>query len=112
MCSGINAIPMKSTYVELKNEIARLQAEAERVRQFELDPVIAELNALIEDYELTGPMIFGTRDSSVPGRTKKIMVPKYVDQATGNTWTGRGPRPSWLDEALRSGTLAEHLLVS
>ena len=44
--------------------------------------------------------------------TKTVIVPKYVDQITGNTWTGRGPRPAWLSEALSVGTLAENLLVS
>ncbi|RZI76749.1 MAG: H-NS histone family protein [Pseudomonas sp.] len=41
-----------------------------------------------------------------------MLVPRYVDLATGNTWTGRGPKPTWLFEALSAGTLAEHLLVS
>ncbi|WP_296305714.1 hypothetical protein [Pseudomonas sp.] len=51
---------MSRTYCELKTEIARLEAEAERVRQFELPTVIAELNLLIERYELAEAMIFGT----------------------------------------------------
>lgn len=44
--------------------------------------------------------------------TKTVMVPKYVDQVTGNTRTGHGPRPAWLSEALSVGILAENLLVS
>ncbi|MGI4776528.1 MAG: H-NS family nucleoid-associated regulatory protein [Janthinobacterium lividum] len=103
---------MKRTYPELKNEIARLQAEAERVRQFELPTVIAELNLLIEHYQLTHSMIFGISRNADPGRPKTVMVPKYVDQATGNTWTGRGAKPHWLAEALEAGTLAENFLVS
>ena len=43
---------MSRTYIELKTEITRLEAEAERVRRFELPRVIAELNQLIERYEL------------------------------------------------------------
>lgn len=103
---------MSKTYPELKTEIARLQAEAERVRQYELPTVIAELNLLIEQYQLTEPMIFGTTRSAFPGKPKTIMVPKYVDQVTGNTWTGRGSKPAWMSEALNAGTLAENLLVS
>jgi DNA-binding protein H-NS len=103
---------MTRSYPEIKNEIARLEAEAERVRRFELPTVIGEVNLLIERYQLTEAMIFGTAHSGAPGTPKTVMVPKYVDQATGNTWTGRGKRPSWLSAALKAGTLAENLLVN
>jgi DNA-binding protein H-NS len=103
---------MSRIYPELKTEIARLAAEAERARAYELPAVIAEVNVLIERYQLTEAMIFGTARMGRPGRPKTVMVPKYVDQATGNTWTGRGPKPAWLAEALSAGTLAENLLVS
>ena len=79
-------------------------AEVQRARQFELPSVIAELNLLIERYEFTEAMIFGTIRMDRPGRPKTVMVPKYVDQATGNTWTGRGPKPTWLAEALVPGS--------
>ena len=103
---------MIRSYPELKNEVARLAAEAERVRQFELPSVIAELNLLIERYQLTEAMIFGATRNASPGKPKTVLVPKYVDQVTGNTWTGRGTRPAWLSEALKAGTLAENLLVN
>ena len=103
---------MSKTYTELKTEINRLEAEAERVRRFELPGVIAELNQLIERYELTGAMIFGTNRKERPGKPNTVLVPRYVDRTTGNTWTGRGPKPAWVSEALRLGTLAENLLVS
>ena len=103
---------MRKTYPELKVEIARLEAEAERARQFELPAVIAELNLLIERYQLTEAMIFDVTRIGGLGRVKTVMVPKFVDQVTGNTWTGRGPRPAWLTEALKAGTLAENLMVS
>jgi DNA-binding protein H-NS len=103
---------MSRTYTELKTEIARLEAEAERVRRFELPGVIAELNQLIERYELTGAMIFGMNRKGSPGKPKTVLVPRYVDHATGNIWTGRGPKPAWVPEALSFGTLAENLLVS
>ena len=103
---------MSRTYPELKTEIARLEAEAEKMRRFELPGVIAELNQLIERYELTEAMIFGTNRKEGLGKPSAVLVPRYVDQATGNTWTGRGPKPAWVSEALSLGTLAENLLVS
>lgn len=103
---------MTRTYSELKTEMSRLAAEAERVRAYELPTIIAEVNLLIERYQLTEAMIFGTGRMGSPNRPKTVMVPKYIDQATGNTWTGRGPKPAWLSKALSAGTLAKNLLVS
>ncbi|RZI54490.1 MAG: H-NS histone family protein [Pseudomonas sp.] len=103
---------MNRSYPELKIEMTRLAAEAEKARAYELPTVIAEVNQLIERYQLTEAMIFGATPNGSPGKPMTVLVPKYVDQATGNTWTGRGPKPVWLSEALRAGTLAEHLLVS
>ena len=57
-------------------------------------------------------MIFGTNCKESPGKPSTVLVPRYIDQATGNTRTGRGPKPAWVSEALSLGTLAENLLVS
>jgi DNA-binding protein H-NS len=60
---------------------------------------------------------FASTASSVPVKTVKIKVLKkrspnkvYRDQA-GNTWSGRGPRPRWLKEALEAGQTLEQLAV-
>ncbi|RZL49326.1 MAG: H-NS histone family protein [Variovorax sp.] len=103
---------MSKTYPELKTEIARLNAEAERVRQFELPAVIAELNQLIEHYELTEAMIFDSSHKQRPGKPRTVLVPRYIDETSGNTWSGRGSKPAWVSEALSAGTLAENLLIS
>jgi DNA-binding protein H-NS len=103
---------LNRTYPELKTEFAQLETEAERVRQFEFSTVIAELNLLIERYELTEAMIFGACRQGNPGWARTVLVPRYVDQTTGSTWTGRGLKPTWLSQALDAGTLAENLLVS
>ncbi|MDP9993836.1 H-NS family nucleoid-associated regulatory protein [Variovorax boronicumulans] len=57
---------------------------------------------------------FASTVSSLPVKKVKIKISKrrspskvYRDQA-GNTWSGRGPRPKWLKEALEAGqTLAQ-----
>ena len=36
---------------------------------------------------------------------------KYRNTATGDVWTGRGPRPLWLREALEAGAMLEDFLV-
>jgi DNA-binding protein H-NS len=39
------------------------------------------------------------------------IVTKYRNATTGASWTGRGPRPRWLREALDAGAALEDFLV-
>jgi DNA-binding protein H-NS len=55
----------------------------------------------------------GTTTDAMPGRSavpaaregRKLgkVAPKYRDQATGQTWSGRGLKPKWLVAALAAG---------
>ena len=110
----------KKTYAELQVEITRLQEEAESVRQEELDGVIARIREAIAFYGLTPRDLgFSSRTASADsapkrrGRPPKAAAakrspagaqraPKYRDN-DGNVWSGRGPRPKWLRDALESG---------
>lgn len=44
------------------------------------------------------------------GATQHVEA-KYRNAATGDSWTGRGPRPRWLREALDAGAVLEDFLV-
>lgn len=108
----------RKTYVEIQEEIAKLQREAEEARQAELSEVIAKINKAIEVYglrssDLTFPAATSGRSSEArPMRAKRRtskstskkggVAAKYRDDQ-GNTWSGRGPRPHWLRDALASG---------
>lgn len=65
---------------------------------------------------------FASAGSSVPGKAKKAVKKEksttskrtsktYRDQS-GNTWSGFGPRPQWLREALEAGQTLEQLAAS
>ena len=41
---------------------------------------------------------------------RKVAV-KYRDEATGNTWSGRGLQPNWLKAALSEGRKLEDFAV-
>jgi DNA-binding protein H-NS len=47
---------------------------------------------------------------SAPTGAKKPGSAKYKDRA-GNSWSGRGPQPNWLKQALASGKTLEDLRV-
>ena len=45
-----------------------------------------------------------------PAPTRPKLTPKYRNPETGDTWTGRGLKPKWLEQALAEGrALAEFL---
>lgn len=118
----------KKTYAVLQAEIEKLQAQAEAVRQSELEGVIARIREAIEFYGLKPQDLgFTARGAAkaVPaegkvrrrrgaGAKRKVAAvqkaPRFRD-AQGNVWVGRGPRPKWLREALASGKTLEDFAV-
>lgn len=45
----------------------------------------------------TGAGTVNTRAASATESTGKKVAPKYRDPVSGNTWTGRGKAPKWID---------------
>ncbi|HEX7637728.1 MAG TPA: H-NS histone family protein [Burkholderiaceae bacterium] len=80
----------------IEREIARLQAESKAT-------AIAEIRALMSSHGLTMADIAEqkavTRRSAMAGRT---VEPKYRGP-DGATWSGRGLKPRWLQQALSEG---------
>jgi DNA-binding protein H-NS len=69
----------------------------------------AEIQKLLERMggaiaHITGPR---GRASSLRGRK----VPPKYRSPSGETWAGRGARPTWLVEALKRGKKIEHFLI-
>ena len=108
---------MAQTYSQLQAQIAKLQAESETLRKAELAEVVAKIQVAISAYDITPEDLFGSksRTSSTPksvaapkpaskskSKSKFGLTAKFGD-ATGNTWVGRGPHPTWLREALLKG---------
>ena len=106
---------MAQTYSQLQAQIAKLQAELETLRKAELAEVVAKIQVAISAYDITPEDLFGSksRTSSTPksvaapkpaskSKSKFGLTAKFGD-ATGNTWVGRGPHPTWLREALLKG---------
>ena len=98
-------------YKTITAEIARLQAQAEKLRQSERSTIIAQACKAIEVYGITaGELGFGgsaARRGGKRGKGSKLAaptgsaagnvgVPKYQDPKTGKTWTGRGKPPLWI----------------
>lgn len=102
-----------TTYKELQDQIAKLQAEAEQVRKSEIANVIADIKARMAEFGI------GVEDLGMTGKTKgrrkstaSVSVAKYRNPATGETWTGKGRRPNWIVEAEQQGKSASDFLIA
>lgn len=98
---------MAQTYAQLQDQIAKLQAEAEDIRNAERAAVVAALRAEIATHGITAQDLFGK--SIGRGRVKSVRQAKYGD-GKGNVWVGRGPRPQWLRDALAAGKRLEEFV--
>lgn len=115
---------MSTSYTEILQQIEELKAEAARLKDSEVNGVIARIKEAIAAYGLTAsdlgfggkpgrkpgrPVGSGKKPGPKPGATQKSSsksklstAAKFRD-ANGNTWVGRGPRPLWLRAALANG---------
>lgn len=74
--------------------------EAEKRRMKE--QAIAELDNVAQSYGFkSAKQVFAPAKSGGPKKASVPLEPKYKDPNTGQTWTGRGRRPSWVQEWMR-----------
>lgn len=95
----------------LKDLLAQRAALDEQIAQTkdrERADAVAKVKSLMSEYGLT------VADLSVrvpkAGQTSKVAV-KYRNQATGETWSGRGLQPKWLKAAIGGGAKLEDFNV-
>lgn len=101
-----------ATYQELLAQKAELEKQIENARKQELSDAIGQIRSLMSQYGLTvadlGGKASGTKTSSTKGSK---VAPKYRNGSTGETWTGRGRQPKWVEQALASGKTLEQLAI-
>ena len=93
-----------STLKELLNQKAALDKAIESTRKEELASAIAQVKSLMQEYGLTVADISVKSSTRAPSAAKGGKVAaKYRNNATGESWSGRGLQPKWLKAALASG---------
>ena len=101
---------MAQTYAQLQDQIAKLQAEAQSLRNEEIGAVAAKMREDIKAYGITAQDLFGkVLGQAKKSKSKSGVQAKYGDGA-GNVWVGRGPRPKWLRDALAAGKRLEEFV--
>lgn len=119
---------MAKTYIELMAEIEQLQNQAAKIKDSEKSEVVARIKQAIAVYGLTAKDLGldkagraatakgtprkakATKDNKGAkrgARKARAAAPAKFRDESGNTWSGRGPRPAWLRNALAAGATLE-----
>jgi DNA-binding protein H-NS len=100
-----------TTLQDLLAKKAALEQEIEATQKRERQDAIAKVKSLMNEYglsasDLTGKS--GTKTGGKSGASKGGKVAaKYRNNATGETWSGRGLQPKWLKAAVAAGKKLE-----
>lgn len=106
---------MAQTLLQVQEQIAKLKEKEAKLKKVEAMEVIAKMKVAIEFYGFTPADLFDVSHSSAgtvappSAAVKKVSTTGKVSQRTryadgaGNEWSGMGPRPRWLLEALSKG---------
>jgi DNA-binding protein H-NS len=106
---------MGQTYSQIQRQIEKLQRQADVLRNSEVKGVVDRIKVAIAHYGLTAAQL-GLGGSRAVAQPKKARISsgkagaKFSD-GNGNVWSGRGPRPLWLREALTAGRSIDEFRV-
>lgn len=99
----------------LEKQAADLEKQLHDARRTERAGVIAQIKSLLAEHGLTVADLglkpgkaASTGGSASAGRK---VAPKYRNAQTGETWTGRGLQPKWVQAAIASGKKLEDFAI-
>ena len=84
-----------ASYQELLAQKEALEKQILEAKAREKAEGVAKAKAIIEQYNLTASDLFN-RKGPTGSRGGKVAA-KYRNPNTGETWTGRGKAPKWID---------------
>ena len=89
---------MTASYKELLAQREALEQAIAQARQNEISAAVAKVRELAAEFGLTAQDVFpGRSGKSVSTKAVSKVAAKYRDPATGQTWTGRGKAPKWIE---------------
>lgn len=86
---------------ELLAQRAQLEQQIADAQREERSAAIAQIKALMAEHGLTAADL--TSRGPKKGSSGGKVAAKYVNKATGDSWSGRGLQPRWLKAALSAG---------
>lgn len=106
------AVDIKSlNHNQLKDLITKAQMRQDELRKENVAKLRDKVHAMIKAEGYTFEDIFGTASGKAKRSTAKV-APKYRNPADpSKTWSGRGKRPHWFNDALNAGKKEKDLLI-
>lgn len=107
-----------STNIDLtslnRSELEQLQKDVEKaIQDYDARMRTAALKAVQEAAEEYGFSLEDLFELKSNRKGKAKVAPKYINpESPAETWTGRGRRPQWFQDALQAGKTPEDLAVS
>ena len=89
-----------SGYKELLKQREALEQKINEARRNELSEAVSQVRALVTEFGLTAQDVFPAGKARSASAGSKV-APKYRNPATGQTWTGRGKAPKWIQNENR-----------
>ena len=114
------------SYENIQKQIQKLQEQAKKLeatRDAQKTRAITQVTSLMRRLSLTVDDLkqssskpikkstSGTKKKGTSAKERPPVPPKYRDEQTGNTWTGRGKPPRWLQEKIHLGRQKEDFLI-
>lgn len=98
---------------ELQTLIKNAEAQMDAARKTHIQSVRTQIDALLSRSGLAIDEVYPRRGGKASKASKQAVVPKYRNpENPTQTWSGRGKRPLWFNEALKKrGVSAENLLI-
>ncbi len=84
-----------ASYKDLQSQIEKLQKQAEQAREKEIATVVAQIRTMMTDYGIQASDL--GISSKRKRKTGTPAAPKFANPQTGETWTGRGRAPKWIE---------------
>lgn len=100
----------------LEKQAAELEKQLQEARRAERAAVINQIKSLLSEHGLTVADLglksgAGPKAAGAAGSTGRKVAPKYRNNETGETWTGRGLQPKWIQAAVAAGKKLEDFAI-
>jgi DNA-binding protein H-NS len=103
-----------TSLIDIQNQIAKLQKQAEEIKAAELAGTVADILAKMEAFGITVEDLERAkgrgRRPAAAGKSSNPAPIKYRGP-NGETWTGRGLMPRWLAAKVAEGQSKESFAV-
>ena len=111
---NLHRLDNMTSLIEIQNQIATLQRQAEEIKASELAATISDIKAKMEAFGITVDDLErakGRGRKANGGSKSSSPAPVKFRGPNGETWTGRGLMPRWLAAKVAEGQSKESFAV-